>query len=406
MEILLAVLLTAGILVSVGVLILRRPGAGAREAVDELARRMTEQLGRLAADSAERIERIRGEMRTDMLDRMNDGFQRVQENLGQHLAAGRAEQDRKLAETVARLENRFDALAQTQSRNLTDSRGELTQALTAMGRAVTEKLSAAEQELRQVGALGESINDLNRLLKLPHLRGKFGEASLERLLADRLPANLYDLQTSTEGGTGRPDAILRFQDRTLPIDSKFPREQVLPLFEDCAPTALEQARKTLAQVMRKEARRVAAYIQPENGTASIALMYLPSETIWFEVVQNRELAAEFDRLRVVPVSPNTLMLALETVALSHKWYQLAAGCERTRKDLVRAQRCFEDFTHRFSEIGTQLNKAQAVFTGAHTLLHKYQLQVHALTAGEEQGELFSADAPPEAVRRVQSPAAV
>src|SRR5437763_13027339 len=91
---------------------------------------------------------------------------------------------------------------------------------------VQQHLKAAEEQLREVGALGHSINDLNNMLKLPHLRGKFGEASLERLLADFLPAHMFHMQASPGEGGGRADGIIQFPDRKLPIDAKFPREQV------------------------------------------------------------------------------------------------------------------------------------------------------------------------------------
>ena len=68
---------------------------------------------------------------------------------------------------------------------------------------VQQHLKAAEEQLREVGALGHSINDLNNLLKLPHLRGQFGEASLERLLADFLPAHMFAIQSAAGDGRTR-----------------------------------------------------------------------------------------------------------------------------------------------------------------------------------------------------------
>src|SRR6185437_5347152 len=96
---------------------------------------------------------------------------------------------------------------------------------------VPEHLRAAEEQLKNVSVVGSSINDLNNLLKLPHLRGRFGEASLERLLADFLPATMFEMQCSVNGG-GRVDAMINFPDRRLPVDAKFPREQVLAFFEE------------------------------------------------------------------------------------------------------------------------------------------------------------------------------
>jgi len=91
-------------------------------------------------------------------------------------------------------------------------------------------LKNAKSSFREVGVLGNSINDLNNLLKLPHLRGQFGEASLEAFARDFLPAHMFALQASPGEGGGRADAVIYFPDRKLPIDAKFPRESVIALF--------------------------------------------------------------------------------------------------------------------------------------------------------------------------------
>ena len=195
-------------------------------------------------------------------------------------------------------------------------------------------LKAAEEQLRQVGVIGHSINDLNNLLKLPHLRGTFGEASLERLLSDFLPANMFEMQCSVNGG-GRVDAMINFPDRRLPIDAKFPREQVLAFFEESSEAELDIARVEFVRVMKAEAKRIKAYIQPEHGTTEIALMYLPSETLYMEAVRNRDLADWLNQQHVFPVSPNTLLMTLQTIALVHKWYEVASKFERAARNWQR-----------------------------------------------------------------------
>src|SRR5205807_7988361 len=95
------------------------------------------------------------------------------------------------------------------------------------------------------------------------------EASLERLLADFLPAHIYELQSSPGEGGGRADAVIAFPDRRLPIDAKFPREQVLALFEGSDQAEIEAARHEFVRVLKTAAKRIKAYIQPENGTTDI-----------------------------------------------------------------------------------------------------------------------------------------
>jgi DNA recombination protein RmuC len=236
--------------------------------------------------------------------------------------------------------------------------------------------------------IGHSINDLNNLLKLPHLRGTFGEASLERLLSDFLPANMFEMQCSVNGG-GRVDAMINFPDRRLPIDAKFPREQVLAFFEESSEAELDIARVEFVRVMKAEAKRIKAYIQPEHGTTEIALMYLPSETLYMEAVRNRDLADWLNQQHVFPVSPNTLLMTLQTIALVHKWYEVASKFEKSRQELAKAQRSFDHFQNQFENVGKSLDKAQEAFDKATTHLKTYRGRVSALS-GQEQLELDKA----------------
>ena len=224
---------------------------------------------------------------------------------------------------------------------------------------------------------------------MPHLRGQFGEASLERLLGDFLPAHMFALQSSPGDGGGRADAVIYFPDRKLPIDAKFPREQVIALFESNVKPEIEVARHELVRVMKAEAKRIQAYIQPENGTTDIALMYLPSETLYMEAIRNRELGDWMNQQHVFPVSPNTLLMTLHTIALVHKWYEVANGFEKSRVELAKAQKSFDFFQNQFENVGKNLNKAQEAFETAQRHLKTYRGKVTALS-GQEQLELDAA----------------
>ena len=318
-----------------------------------------------------------------------------------------------MALTTSQLKAEFDTLNQKTAQSLDSIRDRVDAKLLAITDQVQQKLDqnikegfaqfekvqqhlkAAEEQLREVGALGHSINDLNNMLKLPHLRGQFGEASLERLLADFLPAHMFEMQSSAGDGNGRADAVIQFPDRRLPIDAKFPREQVLALFESNVESEITEARHEFVRVMKTEAKRIKAYIQPEHGTTDIALMYLPSETLYMEAIRNRELADWLNAQHVFPVSPNTLLMTLQTIALVHKWYEVASRFEKSRLELAKAQKSFDHFQNQFENVGKNLNKAQEAFDTAQRHLKTYRGRVTALS-GQEQLELDAATANPTA----------
>ena len=382
------------------------------------------QFSAASADMAARLEQTKGDLRQQVSDRLGEGFLAIQSAVDQQMTAGRSEQSARLAEarteltsslalTTSQLKSEFDNLNQKTAQSLESIRDRVDEKLLAITEQVQQKLDqnikegfaqfekvqmhlkAAEEQLREVGALGHSINDLNNLLKLPHLRGQFGEASLERLLADFLPAHMFEMQAQIGGeGGGRPDAILYFPDRRLPIDAKFPREQVLALFESNVEAEIEEARKEFVRVMKTEARRIKAYIQPEHGTTDIALMYLPSETLYMEAIRNRDLADWLNQQHVFPVSPNTLLMTLQTIALVHKWYEVASRFEKSRLELGKAQKSFDHFQNQFENVGKNLNKAQEAFETAQRHLKSYRGKVSVLS-GQEQLDLESGATEPE-----------
>jgi len=387
---------------------------------EALRQDLSAQFAAATVDTAARLEQTKGAIGLQVADRLGDGFTGVRSAVEEQMKAGRREQAERLTEvrteltaslalTTSQLKCEFDRLSQKTAQSLDAIRDRVDARLLAITDQVQQKLDqnikegfaqfekvqqhlkAAEEQLREVGALGHSINDLNNLLKLPHLRGRFGEASLERLLADFLPAHMFEMQAQLPEGGGRPDAIIQFPDRRLPIDAKFPREAVLALFESNVEAEIEEARVALVRVMKAEAKRIKAYIQPENGTTDIALMYLPSETLYMEVIRNRELADWLNLQHVFPVSPNSLLMTLQTIALVHKWYEVASRFEKSRLELSKAQKSFDYFQSQFENVGKSLSKAQEAFDKAQTHLKTYRGRVTVLS-GQEQLDLDAAAA--------------
>jgi DNA recombination protein RmuC len=410
---------------------------------------------RASADMAQRLENTKGELQQKTSDQLTNGFQAIQDKVNAQLESGRREQAEALAKQTSGLEEKLARMSDTQSRGLSESRQEISKRLTESREEMTKALSqttrnleerfeslsgrvtqtletlrtkvderllaisdqvqkkldqnikegfsqfekvqehlkATEERLKEVGQVGASIHDLNTLLKMPHLRGRFGEVTLERILADFLPAGMYELQGSiTSGDRLRPDALILLPDRIkLPIDSKFPREQVLALFESDDPAKIKEARANLATIVKQQAADIAAkYIKPEDGTTDLALMFLPSETLWFEVIRNTALSEALAKLRVFPVSPNTLMVVLHSMLLSYNWYQMAKGYESSIQELRKAMKSLDDFRKRFEDLGKRLEQAQSSYQTASTHLGRYQNRVTQIT-GEEPPEIEGPD---------------
>ena len=300
---------------------------------------------------------------------LKQGFKLLQENfetLQRNLLAQQATLDARIAEMSGGVQSRLD-------QNLREGFVHF--------QTVQESLSQTEKQLTNLNTVGQSINDLNNLLKLPHLRGNFGEALLEKMLSDMLPQDGYELQYRiVPGSTERVDAVIKYPKTVLPIDSKFPREQVLPLFETGDPARLEVARKDLADVIKGLAKSIKdKYIHPEHGTTDMALLFVPSETLYFEVLRNPRLCEELGKLKIFAVSPNTLAVTLHAISISRSYYEMAKGVEKTILEVKKAQQHFDNFEARFEEIGTTLGKAHTAFNTASTHLSRYGGAITRLT---------------------------
>ena len=372
------------------------------ERIDSIARSLDEKLTQTRTDLAGRLQQANGDLKLETASRLSEEFRTLNAALEQHLSAGRQEQANSLKLEIAALT--------TQTReSLAGIRSDVDDKLAAISSFVQVKLDQsvkdgfanfekvqnhlkeAQEQLKNLNVIGSSINDLNNLLKMPHLRGRFGEQGLERLLEDFLPRHMYELQASPAAdGAGRADAVIKFPDRSLPIDAKFPREQVLALFQTNDPDALADARVEFERVMKEQAKRIANYIRPEAGTTDMALMYLPSETLYMEAVLNAELSEWLNKRRVYPVSPNTLIVTLQSIQMVFKMYEYAKGHERATEELKKAQAAFGHFENQFEAVGKSLSKAQDAFEVAKNHLNRYRNRVTNLT-GEAAPEL---DFPP------------
>jgi len=378
--------------------------------LDSIARSLDEKLTQTRTDLAGRLQQAQGALSLATADRLSEGFLNLNTALEQHLSAGRREQATSLKLEISALTTQTKQSIEAIRSDVGDKLAAITNTVQVKmeenireGFAQFEKiqthLNEAQLQLKNLGVIGASINDLNNLLKMPHLRGRFGEQGLERLLEDFLPRHMYDLQASPGGdGSGRADAVIKFPDRMLPIDAKFPREQVLALFETNDPDALSEARVEFERVMKDQAKRIAGYIRPENGTTDMALMYLPSETLYMEAVLNAELSDWLNKRRVYPVSPNTLIVTLQSIQMVFKMYEYAKGHERATEELKKAQNAFGHFENRFDDLGKSLSKAQDAFEVAKGHLNRYRNRVTGLT-GEPSPEL-EFPAPPGNVREI------
>jgi DNA recombination protein RmuC len=293
------------------------------------------------------------------------------------LTALRSESASQLAERNAEVDRRLDAMTATMDRRL---------------ETATKTTSAIHQQLGQLGQANAEIlaraNDLKKLeqaLRPPKARGGFGELLLGNLLRDRLPADSYSLQYGFKTGE-RVDAVIRVE-RLVPIDAKFPLDNFERLAE--AETDDERAlyEKAFGRDLKNHVDAIAQkYIRPDEGTYDFALMYLPSEGVYYELVCGKTgaLLQYAHEKRVFPVSPTTFTSQLQVIALGLKGMQIEQRAHEVMAYVAQLQGDFGRFRDDFQVVGKHLGNAQSRFAEAEKRLDRFDTKLERAAESEAE----------------------
>ncbi len=224
------------------------------------------------------------------------------------------------------------------------SSNHMVQTLQENSKQLNERLDKAAQviagvgkEVGQMSELGRSMKELQEFLKSPKLRGNIGEQVLKDLISQIFPKNSFHLQYQFKSGD-RVDAAIKTDAGILPIDSKFPMENFSKLTKAKTEEEVKNFRREFERDVKKHIDAIAKkYILPDEGTMDFALMYVPSESVFYEIVNMDELVEYAKGQRVYIVSPSTLYAHLQTILLSFEGRKI----EERSKEVLRLLRALQ-----------------------------------------------------------------
>lgn len=331
-----------------------------------LHRAMARRSEALARDQAEALRWV-GEQLTTTVDRFHGHLVELE----RRLAADRTVAGAELQRTVG---EQLQGVAATVAGQLAASQKALgdgfTGATEVFGR-VQGQLGQLTEVASRMERLAASVDELGSILKVPKLRGLLGERSLETLLGEVLPARLWAVQHRFSDGRV-VDAVVRLGDRLLPIDAKFPLESYRRLVEASDEPARRAARRELERAVKGRIDEIAGrYLRPDEGTLPLALMFIPAEGVWGEVVAGEGSESLVDyglARRVVAVSPATLYAYLTTVALALRGLDVASGASEVLRSLAALETELARFRDEFGTVGRHLHNAVLRFAAAQARL--------------------------------------
>jgi len=253
----------------------------------------------------------------------------------------------------------------------------------------TQLMSQIRQDAGRFAELSVSMKNLQDYLRSPKLRGNIGEEVLKDLISQMFPKNSFFLQYTFKSGE-RVDAAIKTDAGILTIDSKFPAENFQRMMAAENESEREDARREFIRDVKKHIADISQkYILPEEGTMDFALMYIPSEPVYYEIVNNTDLTECARKARVYPVSPNTLYAHLQVILLSfqgrdfekrtHKLFAVLRGIQ---KDYVKLGENLSVLSKHVTNAYNQMANVGSEYT----LMGQKLSSTQRLSEGEEEKE--------------------
>jgi len=252
---------------------------------------------------------------------------------------------------------RLDALNQRLSESLAQS---ATKTAETLG-GIQTRLTVIDEAQKNISALSGQVVSLQQVLSNKQARGAFGQAQMEEIVRDGLPSSLYDFQF-TLSNRNRPDCIIRLpgNNAVIVIDAKFPLEGFTALR---AATTDEERKQAGARVRGDIAKHVGdiadKYLIP-GEVQTPAIMFVPSESIYADLHDGfSDVIQKAHRAQVMVVSPNILMLAINTIQTVMKDARMREQADLIRKEVGAMLNDVRLLGDRVGKLQSHFNQADA-----------------------------------------------
>jgi DNA recombination protein RmuC len=304
----------------------------------------------------------------------------------QTMAMAQAQSSGQIATIGQSVSQRLESVTKALQDGVSNSAQIATQGQTAIANELKntrEQIGHIQKQLGEFQELGRGISSatksLEGILGGAKTRGLLGEVTLERLLEDSLPSSQYATQYRFSSGEAA-DAVIFLRDKKLvAVDSKFPLDAFRRIEAEGA-----EAKRAFATAVKGHADSIARkYIVPNEGTLDLALMFVPSENVYYELLMTQDNKGEqLDSYcrgkNIIAVSPNTLYAHLCVIHLGLRGMQIEENAMRISAGLSGIQKHLETFTDVFEKLGAHLKNAQLSYGEADKRLEKTQNTLDSL----------------------------
>ncbi|MDQ3158713.1 MAG: DNA recombination protein RmuC [bacterium] len=266
---------------------------------------------------------------------------------------------------------------------------------------VTTKLTELDKTNRQVGDIASELKSLQNVLQNPKQRGVLGEFYLQQILENLLPPSSYKLQYKLDNGLV-VDAAIFLDDKILPVDSKFSLENYNRIIE-----AKNEDKPKLEKIFKEDLKKrideTAKYINAKTGTMDQALMFIPSEAIYYDLLANKVGTsgvngrdfmhyATVDK-HVTIVGPSTLSAMLQVISQGLKSFEIQKDTEVIRKNVEQLQKHLLGYDNHYKKLGNSISATVGHYNSASKELGRIDKDIVKIGGGETVLEPLLIDKP-------------
>ena len=336
-------------------------------------------------------------LKTDLVE-LNKSLMAMQAQFGENLS----NLNQKVGENLTSLNEK---VSEKLERNNAQMQTSMTKQLSESAKIVDEvskRLTKLDETNRRVVDVADELKTLQNVLQNPKQRGVFGEFYLESVLDNVLPPKNFQTQYRFKSGVIADAVIFLDRNKILPIDSKFSLENYNRMIQAKDKTERERLLNLVKQDLKGRIDETSKYILPEEGTMDFAFMFIPSESLYYDLLINnvgnggssRDLIEyAFRDKRVIIVSPTSFMAYLQTVLQGLRSLQI----EEQAKDIQIRVGKLGDHIRKFDDLMNKMGKSLSTtvnhYNNSYKELNKIDKDVVKISGGQTVIEAETVDRP-------------
>ncbi len=269
---------------------------------------------------------------------------------------------------------------------------------------ITEKLTKLDETNRQVISFSEQLSNLEKVLSNQKKRGSLGEAGLKLVLENILPPGTYKIQHSFADGD-IVDAVIITKEGLIPVDAKFSLDNYNRILNETDEDKRAVLEKEFKNDLKKRIDETAKYVRPKEGTMDFALMFIPAEAIYYDLLVNEVGAVKantrslidyaYNDKRVIIVSPTTFAAYLQTILQGLRALQIEEGAKHIRKNVENLGRHLLSYDEFMKKLGQSLSTTVNHYNNSYKEFKKIDKDLTRITGQSSGLEPLELDRPQE-----------